>query len=573
MISSTRRRGGLRRLLLALAALAGFSAAAATPAYAQSTEINTDVGCTNSGDWMLGSGWTVAGGECVASNATRMSMLMQMNDKVKTDHLLEIKADVSGITGTGELRAFAGLKMPSAPAGTWVPLSSLTTVHNTGNAGLQGGTGSALGPNTDPEGWGAWRISCLSGTFGRVDPLVYPGLQAPHLHEIVGATNMKPDWTNEDFHTKAQSSCNNLLDPQNTVNKSAYWFPALVGPNGAKRTGPLLIYYKNAASTAACNLASFAGVCQNIPKGFRFTGGYKGSFNAIASTAGNCGPFDTTSMGDNVSTPRGCSIRDVSGAWTCLVGPNGEGNPGGKVPGDAVGSPQLTLQDMLDSGLCRTIGMRVSRNIAMQGCWDATNVDSPDHRAHVGFGNYSATKCNSAFPVRVPAIALLLSYDVDQDFIDKKLRLSSDEMAACYDTGGLAGCTEHWDYWEAWPDDVRARWYQNCVAWQNSCINDLGDGYTLKSPGAQSVHNFDRDTTGTAIFAHKKQLNANTNPNEDYGMSRTITANGSYTFYIRSVGDGVFGFLGMKNFSGKIDNIRVKDLGPAAKGPVTVTGN
>jgi hypothetical protein len=324
----------------------------------------------------------------------------------------------------------------------------------------------------------------------------------------------------------------------------------------------LISPYKAAGETegtAASMCAAFSPTtdCQNVARGLRFTFGYKGSFNSTTTTDNNCGPDDTVSVG--TSTTERCSIRGISGGWTCYGGPNSEG----AAPGVAYTSSYLTLHDIMAANVC-VIGSWANRALGFPSCWDGVNVDSPTHRAHYSWGNDTA-HCISAFPVKNPQISLLLSYRVDQAFLDHKWRLSSDEMAACYDTSGLAGCTEHGDYWEAWSDSVRDTWFQRCNLAHNSCTNDLGDGTVLKF----NPNNFDRTSNGAPIFGANYQMNDKA-PTEELGMSRDITANGSYTFYLKAVDDGVWGFMGLKNFSGSVDNISVTDLGTTAKGPVTV---
>jgi hypothetical protein len=637
----------MKRILLALAIIVGLAA----PAYA--TEINTDVGCDTPGAWSPGTGWSVTGSKCVASSATRMSMLMQMNSLIKKNHDYKVTFTVSGVSGSGKLRAFVGVQMPSAPVGTNILASSVSAVADnfTTSLGLTTSSGavrSLTGPGDDPERNGSMRITCVSGGFGRVDPLVYPGLQAPHTHEFVGASNIGRNWTFNDFRTKAQSSCTNIYDPTHTINRSGYWFPAVIDGNGNyKRTAPMLIYYKGPSSpsqpatvaltgsisgttltvtatggvtnpispdgefitgtgitantqimsqlsgttggigtyqlnnsmtvgsetitlispyknagetsgTAASMCADFSPTvtCQNVPRGLRFTFGYKGSFNATASTDNNCGPDDAVSVGS--PTTERCSIQGLANGWQCDGGPNSEG----AAPGVAYTATYNTLHEIMAANVC-VVGSWANRAIGMPSCWDGTYVDTPDHRSHISWGNDTA-HCLAAHPVKLPQISLLLSYRVDSTFLAGQWHLSSDEMAACYDTSGLAGCTEHADYWEAWSDSVRDTWYAHCNNAHNSCTNDLGDGTSLKAGTGDAFGN-----ANGPIFGSQYQMNDKTPP-ENFGMSRDITANGTYTVYLRSPDDGVWGFMGLKSFSGSVDSISVTDLGPAAKGPVTV---
>jgi hypothetical protein len=641
----------MKRILLTFALLIGLAA----PAYAQ--EINADVGCDSPAAWpMIGSGWSVTGSKCVATSVTRMAMLGQMPTAIKKGHNIKVTFDAT--VSSGILRAFVGVKMPSAVTGTTIPLSSVSAISDTFTTSLGLTTAgtvlrSTTGPGDDPERNGSMRVSCISGGFGRVDPLVYFGVQSPHAHEFYGATNMQPNWTYSDFRTKAQSSCTNATDPNHTINRSGYWAPAVIDGNGNyKRSGPLLIYYKGpsnpaqpatvtltgnttsgsntlvvtatggvtnpispdgeyvtgsgiptstqidsqisgtplgigsyhlthaatatatgvsitlmsphkaggeADGTAAtmCSDYSFAGNCQNVPRSLAFTFGYKGSFNATATPDNNCGPDDLVAVG-TLTTER-CSINGLYG-WRCIGGPNGEG----AAAGTEYTSTYPTLHAIMAAGVCAN-GSWVSRNLQYPTCWDGVNVLVPDHRSNMSWGNTNGACKIADHPVRLIQISLLLSYRVDPTFLAGKWHLSSDEMAACYDTNGLAGCTDHADYWEAWSDSVRDTWYTHCDFPHNSCTNDLGDGTALKFVNLNS----DGSANTRPIFGAIEQSNDTTAPMA-LGFSRDITASGSYTYYINSVDDGVFGFMGLKGLTGTVDNIHVTDLGATAKGPVTV---
>lgn len=711
----------IKRILLALALIVGLSA----PAYA---EINTDTGCDSAGAWMLGTGWNVTGSKCTATNATRMAMLMQNSLAIKIGHIYKVTFDAT-VTG-GELRAFFGLKMNASVPGTNVLETSVSAVPDnfTTSDGLNASGGiwrSTTGPGDDPERNGSFRLGCESAGFGHVDPLVWHGVSTPHLHEGVGASNIKNNWTYNDFRTKAESSCTNPNDPTHTVNRSGYWMPAVLRSDGSpKRTAPLLIYYKGPSDpaqphsvtltgsisgttltvtatggvtqpispdgefitgtgitagtnivaqlsgtnggigtyrinqsmtvgseaitlisphaaagepdgTAAsmCAAVSYVdvshpnGQCANVPRGIAFTFGWDGSTAASTTTDGNCGPDDTASTG--TTTTEGCSLHGISGGWNCTAGPNGEGAnnitasisgttltvtavsgvsaaatikvgdtisgpgiaPGTKItalgtgtggtgtytvsisqtvsseamashtPGDKYTNDYDSLQEIMDAHIC-TNGSWAARAISYPTCWDGTYAMVADHRSNVAFP-LATGHCSASHPVNITHISLLLSYMVDSDFIAGGWRLATDEMAYCYDTLHLAGCTEHADYWEAWSDTVRDTWYARCNLGHNSCTNELGDGTTLKDHGT----NF--DGTSSQIFSAKYQQNG-VEPPEGYGESHTIKTSGSYTFYITAIDDGVWGFLGMKNFNGTVDNIHVTDVGAAAKGPVTI---
>ncbi|KAG8740436.1 hypothetical protein FRC10_004327 [Ceratobasidium sp. 414] len=77
---------------------------------------------------------------------------------------------------------------------------------------------------------------------GRVDPLVYPGANGPHIHTVVGGSKFDPDCTTT--ACLRQSKCSSSMVQ---ADKSAYWSPTLFYkfPNGSMATMPTStrIYY------------------------------------------------------------------------------------------------------------------------------------------------------------------------------------------------------------------------------------------------------------------------------------------------------------------------------------------
>jgi hypothetical protein len=273
----------MKRILLALALLVGLAA----PAYA--TEINTDTGCDSSGAWMLGTGWTVTGSKCVGTSVSKMKMLMQMTTKVKAGHRYKLTFTLSSYTA-GSVRGFVGVTMPTAPVGSYVTAASVsdiadnfTTANGLTSAGL-----TALADTANPAAGsgtlGAFRFVCTHANYGWIDPLVYPGLASPHLHDFYGNTRVGKSWGFSDFRTKGSSTCGDQADPKSPLNRSGYWIPAMLKSTSkglfAIKPSMIQIYYKGPSNTAAdpaCAAASPTNDCPNIPTGLRMTFGYKSS--------------------------------------------------------------------------------------------------------------------------------------------------------------------------------------------------------------------------------------------------------------------------------------------------------
>lgn len=551
----------MKRILLALALLIGLSA----PAYA--VELNSDTGCDSSGTWMLGTGWTVTGSKCVGTSVNRMQMLMQMTSKVKQGHRYRLAFTVSSYSA-GQVRAFVGVTMPTAVAGSYITAASVSDVADnfTTASGLTTvvAKSSFTGPGDSAEQGGAMRFGCNSAGFGYNDQIVFPGIGSPHLHEFYGnsgaATPGAKSWTFTDFRTKGSSSCANRTDPAHPIVRTGYWIPAMFdGLGNVKRAASLGVYYKGPSNPALnytghistegdpalkCGLESDTADCRNIPTGLRMTFGYK------------------SSDGTNGPSHIGIRFRDAIGL-SCWGGPNNEGG----TTGQEYTLTYKTLAEIMAVDQC-VVGSWLHVGIDFPYCWDGVNVDSPDHRSHINYGN-NIGKCVAPNSVRLPGISIQAFYLIDAAFIAHRWRVASDEMAAgCYNgtttVAVTAGCTYHGDYFEAWSPTVRDKWFNKCIWAHNSCSTELGDGTSLKGGG------INYDGTGIDQNGGQKVRPDDVVPLTKYGMSKDVVANGTYSFDITAAGDGVWGLMGLGGFTGSLDSISFQEIGSGAKGPVTV---
>lgn len=603
-------------------------------------EINTDPGCDNPSAYMVdshgGGTITVTGSKCVFSGVTAMKMLMQMNNKIKTNHRYHLEVDVSNYTA-GTLRLGVGLYMPSATPGTYVTAAASPPIDDnfTTSSGLENiyHAKQTVGPGDSAEAGGAMRFDCNSGGWGNKDPMVYPGPQgSPHLHEFYGASNVGKSWTANDFRTKAESTCSNMFDASHAIIRTGYWIPAMLdGVGHAKRAAQITVYYKRSGRsdlvTSAIATGSISGTtmhitgitqgaiakslrvqgtgvdpatvvtaygtgnggtgdytvspsqtvasttltfptnytdgptsdittpctlqtCVDVPANLRMTFGYK-------SSDGTCGPTDLTN--DNAGNY--CGVRQRS-VFDCWGGPNGEGGSTG-APYTAV---YRDLASLMNANVC-VIGSWLHWGMDFPNCWDGINVDTPDHRAHVGYSH--GALCDPSQPKVFPAISIQVFTRVDQAFLDHKWRLSSDEMATtCAGAAVTAGCTLHADYWEAWSPNVRSTFYQICIQDHNSCSREIGDGTGIKD-GAMEYQTLAKQNGNG--FQHAR--GDDREPVQSFGWTPDITANGHYSFDVTSQNDGVLELIGLEGASMSVDNFSVTELPTNAKGPVTVNGS
>jgi hypothetical protein len=108
-------------------------------------------------------------------------------------------------------------------------------------------------------------------------------------------------------------------------------------------------------------------------------------------------------------------------------------------------------------------------------CWDGKNLDSPNHRDHVGYPSYGSwgyRKCDPAHRYLIPTFTLGAWYPVASG-----MHFSSDAMVP----DAPPGTTFHADYFEAWDPTVKAMWTDNCINKMLNCSGgDLGNGRQLK---------------------------------------------------------------------------------------------
>ncbi|MFK3890867.1 DUF1996 domain-containing protein [Sphingomonas sp. NPDC079357] len=291
-----------------------------------------------------------------------------------------------------------------------------------------------------PDVVGAFRFICGPGHVRRDDPIVFPGQPGKsHLHQFFGNTSTNAYSTYGTLRTKGESTCNNLL------NRSAYWIPAMLDGKGkVVRPDYVTIYYKRLPETSP-DCQKVGKACVSLPRGMRYIFGYNMATGEADHFYFNCdGPTATPgSYPDIVTAAKNCPV-----------------------------------------------GNRLGALVSGPGCWDGKNLNSADHRSHVGYAQWNdrgELKCPAKTPYIIPTFTLGAWYTVDEN-LDRSgewspgtstWSLSSDSMP------GMAvkrpGSTFHADWMGAWDDDVMKMWMDNCINKLLSCNGgDLGNGKQLR---------------------------------------------------------------------------------------------
>lgn len=315
------------------------------------------------------------------------------------------------------------------------------------NLGLQAAWGTGGIPGLYDAEEGAFRFVCGGdGKLAKDDPVVYFNQAgASHLHQVWGNEKFDATTTPADLASNAATNCN--ATPY-SLNRSSYWMPALIHESGDVIKPDLVsVYYKRkTASSSFCNPANpkFIGICVGLPSQIRFVFGWDASRPTAA----------------------------VQGAsWVCA-------------PGD--GKHYANLDDLFNSGCA--VGASLIANTMAPNCWDGKHLDSPDHRSHMAYGDYSRGDgyyhCPTTHPYLIPQEENKAQYLVTADMIGtrsdgskySRVRLASDAMLP----GAKPGATLHADYMEAWVSVAKKMWMDNCIDKALDCSGgDLGNGKQL----------------------------------------------------------------------------------------------
>ena len=298
------------------------------------------------------------------------------------------------------------------PATVLVPMASPgATGPRTGSSGGFNGTRVA-------DGLGAFRTKCELAGFFFDDPIVFPGQAgASHLHMVFGNTNYGAN-LNSSTLASGGSTCLG-----GTLNRSAYWMPALFDPTTGDVKLPMFgeFYYK---SGAAVDISQ----TQDIPAGLRMIAGNK----------------NATSSADNPNV-----------TWLC-----GNVTPSATIPDCPAGAREITLA------------------ISFPSCWDGVNLDSPDHQSHMAYTVYdgSRSRCPASHPVLIPKIDELFPFPIRAGEDVRNWRLSSDT----YSTSIRGGASAHADWMLGWDTATMHSIVVNCLRAGLDCgIGTIGNGVSL----------------------------------------------------------------------------------------------
>lgn len=264
---------------------------------------------------------------------------------------------------------------------------------------------------------GNFRINCSFSHVSLDDPIVAPGQRfVSHLHSYFGNTQVNGHTTTAQLLTSGNSTCTG-----GTLDRSSYWAPSVIDARSGELAQPwgengLQVYYKTGYQGAD------PARIQPLPNGLKVIAGNSRSTRAQDHVKYSCEGSRPVSA--QSSFPR-CA------------------------PGD-----------------------RLLMAVEFPGCWDGRNLDSPNHKSHMAYGEWGRG-CPSTHPVALPVVTQNYRYVVPSGGM-ANWRLSSDMYE------GAAGYSGHADLWVSWDKGIMDRIVKNCLRTRMDCqMNLLNDGYML----------------------------------------------------------------------------------------------
>jgi hypothetical protein len=315
------------------------------------------------------------------------------------------------------------MPMPAPQPGGWVPASSIVPQATLDFDPLLAKQAAGVpGAGASLDVIGAFRFICGPGQVLADDPVVYPGQPGrSHLHQFYGNTAANAYSDYKSLRTTGDSTCNS--DGRgHALNRSAYWMPALLDGNGnVVRPDYAVVYYKrHPKGSKVCTDRTFTAGCVAIPNGLRMIAG-RDMLNLKAPPTGNF-------------------------HFSCT---------------QASGATKGAFSTMAAALAVCSAGWQLSFSIDFPDCWNAKDIDSPDHRSHVAYAvsdprTLGGRRCPSGY-VLMPSFKLTVPYTIVAGDDTSKWHLS------CALAGEDSGLCLHADYDEGWDLKEKQDWTDNCI--------------------------------------------------------------------------------------------------------------
>lgn len=319
----------------------------------------------------------------------------------------------------------------------------------------------------EPNSWrGIMRINCDFAHSSYNDPIVFPGqADAAHLHRFYGNMLLDQNSTIETLFTSGESSCQG-----NTLNRSAYWIPALLAPSYDPVSGTRLL--DSSGQPAWKAVPAVVGNDEEAHEIFYYSAGVS-NLSSIRTI-----PLGLKMIAGNHMAQPGMEQDTSIVRWHCQSWQSNDAIN----PRWSTSIPECVAPD------------RLRMDIFFPSCWNGTDLDSPDHKSHLAYPVVSgaATVCPATHPVPIIRVSFHYAWGVLPDVYDpasrssRGWRLASDSYEASTKTPG--GMSLHGDWFNAWNPEALQAVLDGCIKRGLDCHDgNLGNGTRLSGtrPGTQ----------------------------------------------------------------------------------------
>lgn len=284
-----------------------------------------------------------------------------------------------------------------------------------------------------------FRSHCNASHLGYDDPIVYPGQKgASHLHQFWGNTGTDYKSTYTSLRTTGGATCGGGI-----LNRSAYWTPTMLKDN-ALGDGKTMVVKPDFAVVYYITWPGRTAEFTRFSRGFRMVFGVNPSDPGDSKAHAEVDAFINPN-----GFPLYVYLTNGFVGWQC----DGAGTP----------VPSLATADGTPALNCPATS-RLTASVRSPGCWDGTNLTSPDGRSHVrhAIGEPNTGRqdvCPSGW-YRIPQFSMDIYYSHQGPDDYRHWYLSSDRH------GGhtyLNGQSMHADWFGAWDWPTMTKWMRNCT--------------------------------------------------------------------------------------------------------------
>lgn len=313
------------------------------------------------------------------------------------------------------------------------------------------------------------RINCDFAHSSYDDPVVFPGQdEAAHLHRFYGNLELDHESDIESLFTTGESSCQG-----NELNRSAYWYPALLAPSYDEQTGVRLL--NSDGDLAFKAVTAVVGDDDVAHEVFYYSAGVD-DLESIQPI-----PLGLKMIAGTSTSQPGTEQDTAIVRWHCQAWESSDATN----PRWSTTIPECVAPD------------RLRMDIFFPSCWDGVNLDSDDHKSHLAYpsnssGSANGTVCPANHPVPIIRVSFHYAFGVKPDVYDPSTqssrgwRLASDMYDVSTQTPG--GMSLHADWFNAWNPEALQMVLDGCIKGALDCHDgNLANGTRLSGtkPGTQ----------------------------------------------------------------------------------------